>query len=136
VLQRTILNLEPGDRIRLKVRRGGKEFGLLADAPRERAENADDCVQPVGQEFALYRAAGIRHRLQDQDATLATLTAREVQVLRMAAGGATNPHIADQLDISRATVARHIANLLAKLGASNRVEAASMAAANQILASR
>ena len=39
----------------------------------------------------------------------------------------------DQLEISRNTVARHIRNILGKLGVPNRTEAASLAAANGLL---
>ena len=53
------------------------------------------------------------------------LTERELQVARLAAGGASNPEIAAALFLSRKTVERHVSNSLAKLGLRNRVELAS-----------
>lgn len=51
------------------------------------------------------------------------LTAREVEVLRLIAGGNANKQIADQLSIGEATVKSHVTNILSKLGASDRVHA-------------
>jgi DNA-binding NarL/FixJ family response regulator len=50
------------------------------------------------------------------------LTDREEQVLATVARGRTNNEIADELYISLSTVKTHIASLMAKLGARNRVE--------------
>lgn len=52
------------------------------------------------------------------------LTAREEEVLLTVAQGLTNPEIADALHISLSTVKSHLASLMAKLGARNRVEIA------------
>jgi LuxR family maltose regulon positive regulatory protein len=57
-------------------------------------------------------------------ATGEQLTEREVEVLRILATGASNAVIAERLMISPHTAKRHVANLLAKLGASTRTEAA------------
>jgi len=53
-----------------------------------------------------------------------SLSEREVEVLSLAAEGLTNRQIAERLYLSPHTVARHLANARAKLGASNRAEAA------------
>jgi len=53
-----------------------------------------------------------------------SLSEREVEVLSLAADGLTNRQIAERLYLSPHTVARHLANSRAKLGASNRAEAA------------
>jgi DNA-binding NarL/FixJ family response regulator len=52
------------------------------------------------------------------------LTDREEQVLVTVARGRTNNEIADELHITLSTVKTHIASLMAKLGARNRVEIA------------
>ena len=55
------------------------------------------------------------------------LTQREREVLAMVADGHTNPQIAKLLFISPKTVSVHVSNVLAKLGVTSRVEAATMA---------
>ncbi|MEU4408417.1 response regulator transcription factor [Streptosporangium sp. NPDC023963] len=52
------------------------------------------------------------------------LTDREEQILVTVARGRTNSEIADEFHISLSTVKSHIASLMAKLGARNRVEIA------------
>ena len=55
------------------------------------------------------------------------LTAREVAVLELLAVGRTNRAIAGDLFLSPRTVDMHVRNILGKLGAANRVEAAALA---------
>jgi predicted ATPase/DNA-binding CsgD family transcriptional regulator/Tfp pilus assembly protein PilF len=52
------------------------------------------------------------------------LTPREREIAAMIARGLTNRGIADDLVISQATVARHVANILTKLGFSSRAQVA------------
>ena len=56
------------------------------------------------------------------------LSPREREVLRLIAAGRTNAAIAADLVIAPGTVARHVSNMLAKTGCSNRVELATYAA--------
>ncbi len=62
----------------------------------------------------------------------AGLTAREVEVLALLAGGATSQEIAGALVLSLATVNRHIANIYVKIGARNRAEATGFAISHGI----
>ncbi len=55
------------------------------------------------------------------------LTGREVEVLALLAGGASNKEIARALALSVHTVERHVANLYGKIGARNRADATSYA---------
>jgi len=55
------------------------------------------------------------------------LTPREREILTLVADGRTNGQIAGQLFISTKTVSVHVSNILAKLGASRRTEAAAIA---------
>lgn len=52
------------------------------------------------------------------------LSARELEVLTLVARGLDNAQIADALCISPSTAKNHLSNVLAKLGISNRVQAA------------
>ena len=61
-----------------------------------------------------------------------TLTPRERQVVALVASGRSNKAIADELFISPATAARHVANILAKLGFSSRTQIAAWAADKQL----
>ena len=61
----------------------------------------------------------------DGDARLdRVLTRRELDVLRLMARGASNRAIATELVVSEGTIKFHVKNILRKLGAANRVEAA------------
>jgi predicted ATPase/DNA-binding CsgD family transcriptional regulator len=58
-----------------------------------------------------------------------SLTPRELEVVVLIAAGRSNKEIAAELFISRATAARHVANIFAKLGYSSRSQVAAWAAA-------
>jgi DNA-binding NarL/FixJ family response regulator len=51
------------------------------------------------------------------------LTARELEVLLLAARGLSNEHIASSLHLSEATVKRHLANVYVKMAVRSRSEA-------------
>jgi len=74
--------------------------------------------------------------VQDPPTDLATLTTREIQVLGLAAEGATDKEIAQRLTISIHTVKSHMRNILAKLHLNRRHEAALMARQEGLLSGR
>ena len=59
-----------------------------------------------------------------QESIPSGITLREVEVLRLLAQGRTNPEIAQELGISRGTVKIHVQHIIAKLGVSDRTQAA------------
>jgi DNA-binding CsgD family transcriptional regulator len=63
------------------------------------------------------------------------LSDRETQVLRLLATGLTNRAIAEQLFISEKTVARHVSNILNKLGVSSRTGATAWAFQHSLVSS-
>ena len=85
----------------------------------------------TGREPAAPDAAGIAAAFAPEDGTKKKqafgLSRREVEVLALIAEGRTNREIGERLFISQKTVGVHVGNILAKLGASGRVEAAMVA---------
>ena len=71
------------------------------------------------------RPARARRRIA---AAAHTLSAREIEVLRLVAAGRSNGEIGEELFITRKTAGVHVTHILDKLGVSNRVEAAMAAA--------
>jgi HD-GYP domain-containing protein (c-di-GMP phosphodiesterase class II) len=80
---------------------------------------------------AVLAAAG--HRVARRREGPAGLTAREIEVLRLATRGLTNKEIAARLVISPKTVANHIEHIYAKIGASTRAMAGLFAMKNGLL---
>ena len=78
-------------------------------------------------------AAGRRHVSPDMAARLAdrisraSLSIRELEVLRLLFGGKRNREIASALDITEGTVKLHVSSILGKLGAADRTEAVTVA---------
>jgi len=61
------------------------------------------------------------------------LSRRELEVVRLVAGGSTNKEIARDLYISPRTVDMHVRNILMKLGCRSRTEATRRAAELELL---
>lgn len=136
-LQTTLKSHEIGDGVKLGIRRGTRSITAQVLRAPDIGDGTLplDCEVPSGQVFYLDRARDLQQRLRRRNGKeragsgVASLSARETQVLRILADGATNPMIAEKLGISRPTVARHVANILVKLNATNRSEATAIAVA-------
>jgi LuxR family maltose regulon positive regulatory protein len=81
---------------------------------------------PQGETWPLRLAAGVPPLLDP-------LTERELEVLRLLAGGATNAAIAAALVVSVGTVKKHVFNVCRKLGVQNRTQAVARARALRLL---
>ena len=88
---------------------------LLGDA--DGAEMERDAARWVYRQLG---AAPDLARLERRPSPVTGLTAREVEVVRLVAGGRTNRDIAAELVISEKTVARHLSNIFTKLDLSSR----------------
>ena len=93
---------------------------LALDEP-ETAPHGRDTVTLTA--VGAYDVAGAPH---------STLTPREREVVALIARGGSNKAIAEELFISPATAARHVANIMAKLGFSSRAQIAAWAADKQL----
>ena len=111
--------------------RAGASGFLLKDVT---AERLFDAVRVVAAGDALLAPAITRRlisefaRLRPQPAvrsaaTLASLTPRETQILRLVAAGLSNQEIAAQLVVTEETVKTHVSHVLGKLGLRDRTQA-------------
>jgi DNA-binding CsgD family transcriptional regulator len=113
--------------------------GLASSAERASAETPLRRAAEIARELGAHRllqditelARRARIALPGEPAAAAPsapgLTPREAEVLRLVAAGASNAAIADELFISVKTVSVHVSNILAKLGAGSRSQAAAIA---------
>jgi len=69
---------------------------------------------------------------QRQQEAFRDLSEREIEVLALVAEGKSNAEIAAELSLSKKTVGHHVSAILAKLGLSNRIEAATYAVRHHI----
>lgn len=112
----------------LRAVEAGATGYLLKDTPR--AELADAIRSAArGQTVLTGRLAGklVTGMRQRDEEPAATLSPREVQVLRLAADGRTNAAIGRALHISATTVKTHLMRVYEKLGVSDRTSAVSQA---------
>ena len=96
---------------RLALRAAAEAFDRAGTAPwadRARAE-----LRATGETLGPRQATGWDR-----------LTPQELQITRLAAGGASNPEIATQLFLSRKTVEYHLHKVFTKLGVGGRGELA------------
>ena len=101
-----------------------------AEQWRQAAQTADELgARPLRRALDdLARRARIGTAEPDVDgAVLAALTSREREVLRLIAAGRSNREIASVLFIAPKTASVHVSNILGKLGAASRTEAAAIA---------
>ena len=97
----------------------------MATAEKLRAEPLRAALEDLGRRLGL-----APHGSDDAAAgSLAALTPREQEVLRLMSRGLSNRQIGEQLFISQKTASVHVSNILAKLGAAPRTEAAAIARA-------
>jgi len=114
--------------------RAGASGFLLKDSPRHdliaavRAAAAGDALLAPSVTRRLIEAFARRPpEASPSPSQLASLTARERDVLLLLARGRSNAEIAAVLFVSEATVKTHVGNLLAKLGLRDRVQAVILA---------
>jgi two-component system, NarL family, response regulator LiaR len=123
----------------LEAIRAGAAGYILKDAEGERLVGAVrrtlNGESPLAQELAMQLLVRMANETQEeeppspgankgQESLPGGITRREVEVLQLLAQGRTNPQIAQELTISRGTVKIHVQHIIAKLGVSDRTQAA------------
>jgi DNA-binding NarL/FixJ family response regulator len=124
-----VLTTFDDDALLLEAVRAGAKGYLLKDVSLEALTDAiravaagGTTIRPVLTERVL---RGVAHVPRDYD-TLSPadpLTVREVEVLRLMAGGYSNREIADALGTAEGTVKNHASSILSKLGVRDRTRA-------------
>jgi DNA-binding NarL/FixJ family response regulator len=120
--------------------RAGASGFLLKDAPKDELLRA---IHAVAAGDALI-APSITRRLIDEfarrpdvaaadPASVQMLTPREIDVLKLVAGGLSNSEIAAQLVVGEATIKTHVGHVLMKLGVRDRVQAVVFAYENGLV---
>jgi DNA-binding NarL/FixJ family response regulator len=113
--------------------RAGASGFLLKDVPPHQLAAA---VRTVGEGDALLSPSITRRLIEEftvrraargTQRALAELSPRELEVFRLLARGMSNREIADYLFVGETTVKTHVARILAKLGARDRVQAVVLA---------
>ncbi|HTF12835.1 MAG TPA: response regulator transcription factor [Asanoa sp.] len=118
-----VTTFENDDYVYEALRAGASGFLLKRARPAE----VVDAIRVVARGDSLLFPAAIRRLVAARgggaDRTTARLTAREAEVLRLIAAGLSNAEIAERLVVGGETVKTHVGNVLAKLGARDRVQA-------------
>ena len=123
-----LTTFEQDDYVFEALRAGASGF-LLKNA---RPEDLVQAVRVVAAGEALLAPSITRRVIEDytrrparrsDDADLANLTEREVEVLRLLATGLSNAELAARLYVSEGTIKTHLSHVLTKLGLRDRVQA-------------
>lgn len=112
--------------------RAGATGYLLKDAPTEKlyeairaAARGESFLQPSVASRVVAEFTRLSERSPDASQALVDpLSTRELEILRLLAGGATNREIALQLFIAEGTVKNHVTNIFSKLDVTDRTRAA------------
>ena len=124
-----VLTTFDDDEILLDTVRAGAKGYLLKDVSLEALTEA---ITAVARGATMIRPAmtervlrGLEHVRRDYDTMSPPepLTVREVEVLRLMAGGYSNREIADALGMAEGTVKNHASSILSKLGVRDRTRA-------------
>jgi DNA-binding NarL/FixJ family response regulator len=123
-----VLTTYDGDEDIYRALQAGAQAYIIKDASRH---ELIDCIRSVhGGKTNLSHTvtAKLAERAQQED-----LTSREREVLQLLSRGMNNREIGATLGIAEGTVKLHVTNILSKLAADNRVEAAAIALKRGIL---
>ena len=126
-LEEAIRLAAPGGYVRRFVDDGHRTVHLLPLARKVAPDFVDELIAAVAAASATdARSPKVRGPSlwrDDAGQLLEMLTARELDVLRLMAEGASNAEIADGLAVSVGTARWHVGNVLAKLGVRSRTQA-------------
>jgi DNA-binding NarL/FixJ family response regulator len=117
-----MLSMSDGDGEIQRAMRAGAAAYLLKSMPNDQILSVIRSVHAGRKHVPAEVAARLAEHLGEE-----SLTARELDVLRLIRDGHRNKQIADELRIAETTVNFHIKNLVDKLGANDRTHAVTIA---------
>jgi len=117
-----VLTTQPGDVQVSRALKAGARGYLLKGMLRKELLETIRAVHAGQKRLSGEAAAEIAEHVADN-----SLTPREIDVLRLVAAGNANKGIGAQLSLTEVTVKSHVKNILAKLGASDRTHAVTIA---------
>ncbi len=123
-----VLTTYAGDAQAMQALRAGAAGYLLKSAMRKELLDTIRSVHAGGKHLTAEVANGIALHAAEE-----MLTAREVAVLTLAAGGNSNKQIAARLGLSEDTIKGYMKVIYAKLGAADRTHAVTIAARRGII---
>ena len=121
-----LTTFDPDEYVYEAIRAGASGFLLKDVEPEELV----DAIRVVAAGNALLGSTVTQRLLERfagstaaQPPSLDELTERELEILRLLAGGLSNAEIAERLVVSETTVKTHVSSVLRKLGVRDRVQA-------------
>src|SRR5215471_14419601 len=117
-----VLTTHPGDVQVSRALQAGARAYLLKGMLRKELLDTIRAVHAGQKRLSSEIAAEVAEHAMDS-----ALTPREIDVLRLIAGGNANKEIGVQLSLTEVTVKSHVKNILAKLGANDRTHAVTIA---------
>ena len=117
-----VLTTMAGDEDIQRALKAGAIGYLLKDTPARQLVAAIEAAHAGARTISPAAALTLSARYLYGD-----LTERELDVLRRIVDGKSNKEIASDLDVSESTIKGHVSNLMAKLGASDRTSAVTIA---------
>jgi DNA-binding NarL/FixJ family response regulator len=103
-------------------------FGPIPDDARESFRETSRALSKL--QKSIYASFVVPARAPEgvaSDNGTPRLSSREIEIVRLIAGGYRNSEIAKQLNFGLGTIKSHVRDILEKLGATSRTEAASIA---------
>ena len=121
-----LTTFDPDEYVYEAIRAGASGFLLKDVEPEELV----DAIRVVAAGNALLGSTVTQRLLERfagsgvaQPPSLDDLTERELEILRLLAGGLSNAEVAERLVVSETTVKTHVSSILRKLGVRDRVQA-------------
>jgi DNA-binding NarL/FixJ family response regulator len=134
-----ILSMHTGEEFVINAIKAGVNGYLSKDTSREELLDAIKIIYEGGECYSKLVSESImksyvkKYKTEQNLLENKTLTQREIEILKLAAGGLTNKEIADKLFISHKTVDCHKNNIVQKLKLKNTAEMVLYAVKNKII---